>query len=52
LFVAEFEIRLPGTNADVKYRSSFFIQLLIHNVGLGQKLIVANRGSGVIIPPT
>lgn len=23
VFVAEFEIRLPGTNADVKYKSSF-----------------------------
>ena len=25
VFVAEFEIRLPGTNADVKYKSSLFI---------------------------
>jgi hypothetical protein len=28
VFVAEFEIRLPGTNADVKYKSSLFIQLV------------------------
>ena len=28
MFVAEFENRLPGTNADVKYKSSLFIQLL------------------------
>lgn len=28
VFVAEFEIRLPGTNADVKYKSSLFIPLL------------------------
>ena len=28
VFVAEFEIRLLGTNADVKYKSSLFIQLL------------------------
>jgi len=28
VFVAEFEIRLPGTNADVKYKSSLLIQLL------------------------
>jgi len=28
VFVAEFEIRLPGTNADVKYKSSLFIQSL------------------------
>jgi len=28
VFVAEFETRLPGTNADVKYKSSFFILLL------------------------
>ena len=25
VFVAEFEIRLPGTNADVKYKSSLLI---------------------------
>jgi hypothetical protein len=28
VFVAEFEMRLPGTNADVKYKSSSFIQLV------------------------
>ena len=28
VFVAEFEILLLGTNADVKYKSSLFIQLL------------------------
>ena len=28
VFVAEFEIRQLGTNADVKYKSSLFIQLL------------------------
>jgi len=28
VFVAEFENRQPGTNADVKYKSSLFIQLL------------------------
>ena len=28
VFVAEFEIRLHGTNADVKYKNSLFIQSL------------------------
>jgi len=28
VFVAEFEIRQLGTNADVKYKSSLLIQLL------------------------
>jgi hypothetical protein len=28
VFVAEFEIRLPATNADIKYKSSLLILLL------------------------
>jgi len=28
VFVAEFETRQPGTKADVKYKSSLFVQLL------------------------
>lgn len=41
VFVAEFEIRLRGTNADVKYKNSLFILLLNLKGKARQKLIVA-----------
>ena len=52
VFVTEFEIRLLGTNADVKYKSSLFILLLNIKRRAETEADSSTKLKCVICPPT